>query len=194
MKRKGDDTWWRHDISDIPEESLVIAKTSQFWKAFLIHNAVTDSMNWQDEQAKNKTTGLDWITDAFCNAFGNIFGPILKLLLPIIVALLIAVFMIGCLIKCIRACLGKFVRSIVWGGIGRRDIVEEEGDTHCEWLHPVGVWDRVQLRPVRVRLPPVGRLRLSPFERSESQYCNILVAPSQPNAVVADQPIREPIP
>lgn len=46
MGKKDGDTWWRHDISDIPAEHRVIAKTAQFWKAFLIHNAVTDSMNW----------------------------------------------------------------------------------------------------------------------------------------------------
>ncbi|XP_048067270.1 syncytin-2-like isoform X1 [Megalobrama amblycephala] len=46
LGKKDGDTWWRHDISDIPTEHRVIAKTAQFWKAFLIHNAVTDSMNW----------------------------------------------------------------------------------------------------------------------------------------------------
>jgi len=265
-----DDTWWRHDISDILEESRVISRTSQFWKAFLIHNAVTDSMNWinrihyelfrfandtqlvlellknevgalrqmtlenrmvldrilaeeggvcvklgkecctfipaydedgssiskvlddmrkvrddlwQDEQAKNKPVewDLDWITDAFRNAFGNIFGPLLKLLLPVIAALLMAAIIIGCLIKCIRACLERLIRSIVWGGIGRRDN-EEEGEREggYERLHPTN----------RGSLPLINVRRLSPIEQAEAQYRNFAIIRGLPNADAQNQPVR----
>lgn len=46
LKKHGHSNWWKHDTSDIPMEHRVIGQTAQFWKAFLIHNAVTDSMNW----------------------------------------------------------------------------------------------------------------------------------------------------